>query len=150
MKIFLESINYFLQRDLDKTIQEIEAYELEADLWKIAEGINNSAGNLSLHICGSINYYVGVILGNTGYQRDRDREFSDKDVPKNELVNKLKETKATISPILENLTQDDLEKDYPIQLWKGQNYTTLQMLMHLSIHLGYHLGQINYHRRLLT
>ncbi len=150
MNLILVSINYIFQRDLDKTIKEINTYNLEVDLWKVEDGINNSAGNLSLHICGNLSYFVGVVLGNSGYQRDREAEFSNKNIPRQELNQQLGETKEAISSTLVKLSIDDLEKLYPVQVWKDRNYSTLQFLIHLATHLNYHLGQINYHRRLLT
>ncbi len=150
MNLILESLNNIFQRDLDNTIREINTYNLEADLWKVEDGINNSAGNLSLHLCGNLSYFVGVVLGNSGYQRNRDAEFSDKNIPREELIQKLEETKKSISSTLAKLSIDDLEKLFPVQVWKDRNYSTLQFLIHLATHLNYHLGQINYHRRLLT
>ncbi len=150
MNLILESLNHIFLRDLDKTIKEVNAYNLEVDLWKVKDGINNSAGNLSLHICGNLSYFVGVVLGNTGYQRNREAEFSDKNVPRQELIQKLEETKEAISSTLAKLPIGELEKLYPVQVWKDRNYSTLQFLIHLATHLNYHLGQINYHRRLLT
>ena len=150
MNLILESLNHIFLRDLDKTIKEVNIYNLEADLWKVEDGINNSAGNLSLHICGNLSYFVGVVLGNTGYKRNREAEFSDKNVPRQEMIQKLEETKESISATLAKLPIDELEKLYPVQVWKDRNYSTLQFLIHLATHLNYHLGQINYHRRLLT
>ena len=150
MNLILESLNHIFLRDLDKTIKEVNTYNLETDLWKVEDGINNSAGNLSLHICGNLSYFVGVVLGNTGYQRNREAEFSDKNVPRQELIQKLEEAKEAISSTLAKLPIDELEKLYPVQVWKDRNYSTLQFLIHLATHLNYHLGQINYHRRLLT
>ena len=69
------------ERDLNKVKQEISSYTDEKAIWKTIEGISNSAGNLALHICGNLRHFVGNTLGNSGYIRQRDLEFSSKDIP---------------------------------------------------------------------
>lgn len=134
--------------DLDKLKNEISQYQNEADLWKVAEGISNSGGNLCLHLLGNLNHFIGAMLGNTGYIRQREKEFSDKDVPKQELLDNIELLKGTIDATLAGLTQDDLNKTYPLQLG-GRDFVTDAFLLHLNAHLNYHIGQINYHRRLV-
>lgn len=136
------------ERDLTNLKKELDQFEKEADLWRQAEGINNSAGNLALHICGNLQHFVGYVLGNTGYIREREREFNDKDVPKESIKLEIDKTKDTIFTVLTALSDEDLEKTYPLQLW-NRSFTTGFFLIHLHSHLNYHLGQINYYRRLL-
>ena len=50
---------------------------------------------------------------------------------------------------LANLSDEDFAKTYPIEVF-GQPMTTGYFLTHLATHLNYHLGQINYHRRLVA
>ncbi len=136
------------ERDLTNLKKELDQFEKEADLWRQAEGINNSAGNLALHICGNLQHFVGYVLGNTGYIREREREFNDKDVPKESIKLEIDKTKDTVFTVLTALSDEDLEKTYPLQLW-NRSFTTGFFLIHLHSHLNYHLGQINYYRRLL-
>ena len=67
-------------------------YKNEEDVWKIKEGISNSAGNLTLHLLGNLNHFIGATLGNTGYVRERDKEFSLKNIPRIQLVEDLKKS----------------------------------------------------------
>lgn len=144
-----ESLNKVMQRNLKQLKKEIAAYANEKDLWLTDGEIPNSAGNLCLHLCGNLQHYIGTVLGNSGYIRHRDAEFSTKDVPVNELMLLIDTTMEVISNTLSNLDSERLTKDYPEQIF-GRPMTTEYFLIHLASHLGYHLGQINYHRRLLA
>ena len=138
----------FFERDLDKLAEEINLYKHEDDLWKIKEGISNSAGNLVLYLIGNLNHFIGATLGNTGYARDRDKEFSLKNIHRMQLVEEINNTSAVIKNILSGLSEDDLGKDFPVPFNK-KTLSVSFMLMHLLAHLSYHLGQINYLRRIL-
>jgi uncharacterized damage-inducible protein DinB len=135
-------------RDLSKLKLEIESYPDEKQIWKIEKRIANSAGNLCLHLVGNLNAYIGATLGNTDYIRDRDSEFALKDVPRSELVSRIEQTIQMIQQVLPTLTQDQLASEYPMLVLKEK--TTIEyFLIHLAMHLSYHLGQVNYHRRLV-
>ncbi len=140
-------LSQLFKRDLEKTIRELEAYPSEASLWAVAPGITNSAGNLTLHIVGNLNQFIGVDLGGTSFVRNREAEFASKDVPRSELVAQLEATITTIESVLPRLEAAQLEAIFPKELF-GKPMTTGFFLLHLYGHLSYHLGQINYHRRL--
>ncbi len=137
------------ERDLDKLKAEMEQYSNEADLWKTSGDITNSAGNLTLHLIGNLKHFIGAVLGNSGFIRDRDAEFSTDGVTRNELLTEIDATATIVKSTLEKLTDADLAKTYPIEVF-GHPMTTEFFLVHLTTHLNYHLGQINYHRRLLA
>ena len=143
-----ESLRSLYSRDLNKLKAEIEAYQNEENLWKTDKNIANSAGNLTLHLVGNLNHFIGTHLGNTGYVRQRDLEFSSKNIPQAELIEKVKATAAMIDSVLSQLSDEDLKKEYPLVVFESA-MTTDYFLIHLLAHLDYHLGQINYHRRLL-
>lgn len=134
--------------NLKKLISEIELYRNEEDLWKVEKNISNSAGNLALHIIGNLNTYIGKEIGKKSYIRNRELEFSNINVPRQDLIRCLNETIITIKDSLIKLTEDDLKKDYPVLVFS--EITTIEyLLVHLATHLTYHLGQINYHRRFI-
>ncbi|WP_312297437.1 DinB family protein [Chryseobacterium sp.] len=143
-----ESLRSLYNRDLNKLKTEIEAYQKEENLWKTDKNISNSAGNLCLHLIGNLNHFIGAQLGNTSYIRHRELEFSLKDIPQAELIEKVEATIAMIDSVLPQLSEDDLKKEYPLVVFESK-MTTDYFLIHLVAHLDYHLGQINYHRRLL-
>lgn len=139
-------INLF-ERDLSKLEDEIAAYENEAAIWQVRDGIKNSAGNLCLHLCGNLQHFIGAILGKTGYVRDRDREFSDKHVPLQDLLALVSVTRRTVLTVIVGLSPEALSQPFPEKV-PGE-MSTDKFLVHLYGHLNYHLGQINYHRRLI-
>ena len=146
--MLIETLKSLFNRDLNKLKLEIESYQSENQLWTIDKNISNSAGNLCLHLIGNINTYIGDELGKTGYIRDRPLEFSLKDIPKSELISKIDATILVVNNALDSLAEADLEAIYP-QIVFEKEMTTGYFLVHLSTHLAYHLGQINYHRRLI-
>jgi uncharacterized damage-inducible protein DinB len=143
-----EILKSLFNRDLNKLKIEIESYQDESQLWVIDKNISNSAGNLCLHLIGNINCFIGTELGKTGYIRNRPLEFSLKDIPASEIIAKIDETILVVNNTLDSLTETDLEAIYP-QIVFEKEMTTGFFLVHLSTHLAYHLGQINYHRRLI-
>lgn len=144
----IESLKTLFNRDLNKLKIEIESYQNENAIWVIDKNILNSAGNLCLHLMGNINTYIGARLGNTGYIRNRPLEFSLKDIPSAELISKIENTISMVNEVFDSLTETDLETIYPEIVFEKE-MTTGFFLIHLATHLSYHLGQINYHRRLL-
>jgi hypothetical protein len=144
----IEAFRILFVRDLKKLKLEIESYRSEQNIWKIDGNIANTAGNLCLHLVGNLNTYVGKELGGTGYVRNRDLEFSQKDVSQKELIQKVEQTIEVVDQSLAKLTDKALDEEYPLLVYETKS-TTGFMLGSLLAHLGYHLGQINYHRRLL-
>ncbi len=143
-----DTLSELYARDLSKLKEEIGLYANETDLWMTSGEITNSAGNLTLHLVGNLRHFFGAVLGETGYVRDRDKEFSDSGVSRAELIAGIDQAASDVRSTLEKLTADDLASTYPIEVF-GHPMTTEFFLIHLATHLNYHLGQINYHRRLL-
>ena len=137
------------ERDLAKVRAEIEAYADDADIWKTAGDITNPAGNLCLHISGNLRHFFGGVLGGDGYVRDRDAEFASKNVSRADLLAGVDAALASVRSTLEKLRDDDLAEAYPVEVF-GEPITTGFFVTHLATHLNWHLGQINYHRRLLA
>ncbi len=146
--MLIQILKSLFHRDLERLRQEIDLYKDETKLWYIEKGIANSAGNLCLHLVGNLNTYIGAELGKTGYVRHRELEFSLKDISKAELLSKVDETIRVVEQVLDDLTDEQLSEEYPILVF-AEKTPTQYFLMHLATHLTYHLGQINYHRRLL-
>jgi len=144
-----EVLTQLYERDLNKLKSEIEQYANEADLWKMSGEIPNSGGNLALHLIGNMRHFFGSLLGDTGYVRDRDREFSEAGVSREKLLADIETTLDEVKGTLEKLTAADLSKDYPVEVF-GHPMTTEYFVVHLATHFNYHLGQINYHRRLMS
>ena len=139
-------LNLFL-RDLDKLEAEISSYSNSAAIWSIPPGVLNSGGTLCLHLVGNLQHYIGAVLGGSGYVRDRDAEFGDRDVSVDEMLARIATTRNVLSSTIPALTNDVLQSKYPINVIDRDMSTEL-FLLHLYGHFNYHLGQINYHRRM--
>lgn len=144
-----DTLTQIYERDLEKLKTEIGKYSDEADLWKTTGEISNSAGNLTLHLFGNLNHFIGAVLGGSDYVRNRDAEFSEAGVSKEKLIAEIDKAIVVVTATLKDLTDEDFAKLYPIEVFVHP-MTTEFFLVHLATHLNYHLGQINYHRRLLS
>jgi len=146
--MIVESLKELFRRDLQKLKQEIELYEKDSNLWKVESSIKNSGGNLCLHLIGNLNTFIGNGLAQVGYVRNRVGEFSDKFIDKNVLYKQIDETIEIVNRGLSNVTEEELSGNFPILIWEKETGMVFT-LIHLHSHLTYHLGQINYHRRIL-
>jgi hypothetical protein len=144
----MNNFPHFYNRELKKLREEIAAYPSEESLWLTSGQVKNSGGNLSMHLVGNLNTYIGARLGGTGYVRDRPFEFAGRGIPKATLIASIDDVTGVVDRTLSGLTEADLEKEYPEETPEGR-VSTGHFLLHLAMHLSYHLGQINYHRRLL-
>lgn len=143
------SLIEFFERELLKVKEEIGLYPNERDIWEIPPGIANSGGTLCLHLIGNLNHFIGATLGNSGYVRNRELEFSARNVPRAELIEQLDATVEVVGKTLQAFPESDFDKNFPLDK-HGKEVTNAYMILHLLTHLNYHLGQINYHRRLIT
>jgi hypothetical protein len=146
--MIVKTLKLLFNRDLEKLKTEIESYQDEKNLWRTDDNIKNSGGNLCLHLIGNLNTYIGVALAKTDYVRQRDLEFSLKDIPKAILIQKIEATMLVVEHGLDSLTPEQMSDDFPMVIWEKPSETEYTVI-HLLTHLNYHLGQINYHRRLL-
>lgn len=141
-KIFID----LYKRDLDRLSTEIEAVP-DAFLWQVQPGIINSCGVLTQHLIGNLRHFIGAGLGDTGYERNREREFTNTELSKDVLIGQITELKKEISTVLNSLSEEEFQaqyaKPFPFEA------TVTEALMHLYGHLNYHLGQINYLRRMI-
>ena len=142
-------VHALLRRELAALRREIEAYPEERQIWALPPGLPNSGGTLALHLCGNLQHFIGSVLGATGYVRDRPSEFSRRDVPRAELLAEIDRTVQAVDRGFANLTPEILASDWPEILY-GYRYQAGDFVTHLAVHLGFHLGQVDYHRRVVT
>lgn len=143
-----EVVVEIFNRDLNKLKIEISSYNDEAKLWDVEKGIKNSGGNLCLHLIGNLKQFIGNVLGEKNYIRNRDAEFSLKNISRANLLKEIDETIEIVNSTISSLAEDDFQKTYPVEVF-NKSMTTEFFLISLIAHLDYHLGQINYHRRLI-
>jgi len=142
-----ESLAAFFLRDLERLKKEVEQYHHEANLWHVAEGISNSGGNLVLHLIGNLKGWFGAGLAQDGYRRDFYAEWTQKDVSREKLLEEIEAVKQIVRDTLPQIPPERLKGSYPIPIPYPMNME--EFLFHLLAHFSYHLGQLNYHRRLL-
>ena len=144
-----EDVQRLLVRELRAFAREVELFPDDESLFRTVPGVTNSAGNLALHACGNLKHFVGAVLGGTGYVRNRDLEFQARSGRRADIARELHETAAVVTKTLGRLAPEALEKPYPqpvanVQLPCGR------FLIHLAVHLSFHLGQAGYLRRIVT
>lgn len=147
--LLLQSVAAILDRDLRTLRREVEAYPDEHGLWQEVPGISNVAGTLVLHLAGNLQHYIGARLGQTGYVRDRPAEFARRDVPRSELLRQIEAARTAVKAALSRPVEPDIVAEYP-EAVGGSRVATGDYLIHLATHFAYHLGQIDYHRRVVT
>ena len=143
-----ESLLTLFTRDLNRLKDELNLYASESNIWKVEPNIANSAGNLTLHLIGNLNHFIGATLGHSGYVRVRELEFSQKDIARSVLIEKIDDTIIVLNEVLSKMSNTDMETEYAF-MKPDKMDSAGHFLIHLFGHLAYHLGQINYHRRLL-
>lgn len=146
---FTSSLATIFERDLTQLEKEIKLYATEESVWAIHGDIKNSGGTLCLHVCGNLQHFLGAVLNKNGYIRDREYEFAARHIPRHRLLDEILKTKETVKHTLQQLKPETLDREYPVQVW-GYPVTTIFFLIHLAAHLNYHVGQVNYHRRILS
>lgn len=138
-----------MRRDLEILAGEVLAMP-EHDLWRVTGSVINPVGTLALHMCGNLQHFVGAVLGGTGYVRDREAEFGTRDVGRDEILQRIEETRTMLATVLPALPTDRLTAVMPESPPRYAGRSVGFFLGHLCSHLAYHLGQVNYLRRVLA
>jgi hypothetical protein len=149
MRETIEDLRVVIGRELAAFQREVELFPDDDLLWKTPPGIVNPAGNLALHVCGNLQYYVGAVLGGTGYVRNRELEFSRRSGTRAELVGELAKTAGIVEATLSRLDESLFAGEFP-EAKRAMTFRTHTFLVHVGVHLSFHLGQAGYLRRFLT
>jgi uncharacterized damage-inducible protein DinB len=143
------TVKLLITRELRAVRRELEAYPDDASVWQVVPGVPNTGGTLALHVAGNIRHFIGAIVGRDGYVRDRDAEFSRRDVSRADLIAGLDAAIQSVERALGPASADLLRGAYPEPVAK-RTVAAADFLIHLVAHLAYHLGQLDYHRRVVT
>ncbi len=147
--MLLTALQAMFERDLTAMERELDAYDDEATIWAAVPGHPNSGGALVRHVCGNLQHFLGAVLNASGYQRQRDAEFAGPPSRRADLLAELRRTRDAVGKTLRELPQDQLEREYPLP-FNDARILTSTFLVHLAVHCAFHLGQIDYHRRVVT
>jgi hypothetical protein len=145
----IDDVRRLLVRELETFAREIELFPDDEAVWKTAPGITNSAGNLALHACGNLKHYIGAVLGDTGYVRNREAEFQARAGSREELAREIRWTRDVVLAVLPRVPAETLAGTYPEPVG-GFELPCGRFLLHLAVHLSFHLGQASYLRRFVT
>ena len=145
----LHDIRRMMIRELEAFRREVELFPDDELLWKTVPGVTNSAGNLALHICGNLQYFLGAVIGGSGYVRDREAEFGRRSGTRAELVNELTKTIDVVGDVLARQDTSWLDETFP-SVPNNIKVPGRSFLLHLATHLAFHLGQAGYLRRIVT
>lgn len=143
------SVAAIVDRELETLARELEAYPDDEAVWRLPDGLPNSAGTLVLHLCGNLRHFLGARLGGDGYVRDRPAEFATRDLPRTALLAEIAATRRAAGAALDGADEAPLAEEYPEPVG-GHRFAAGDFLLHLVAHLAYHLGQVDYHRRAVT
>ena len=143
------AVQAILRRELGAVRRSIEVYPDDASLWAERKGLPNAGGTLVLHLAGNLQHFVGAVLGGSGYRRDRDAEFSRRDVSRADLLDEIDAAVQAVDLGMGAVSDEEMSASYPEPI-SGRTIATGDFLVHLAAHLAYHLGQIDYHRRVVT
>jgi hypothetical protein len=132
--------------ELQNAVREVANNLTEKELWTKPIEPGNSIGNLILHLTGNLNHFVGAQLGDSGYIRDREREFTETNGPaRDALLADLNAVVATFRNVVSRLTPGQLAGPHPEprlgMVYKG--------LVHLVAHFALHCGQMSYISRMV-
>lgn len=124
-------------------IRELAAPLSEPQFWTKPFPFGNSFGHLVLHLTGNLNYYIGAQIANTGFVRDREREFSEANPPaKEDALKKLDAVVAMVTETIRAQSSADWMRDYSAM---GTNCANrLDMTMQCAAHMQHHIGQMIY------
>jgi len=147
--MLVAAVTAILDRDLQALAREVMAYPDERALWETPQGVTNSAGTLALHLAGNVRHYFGATLGGTGYVRDRAAEFALRGVPRATILAQIEEARAAVRAAADRVSDERAGDDFP-EVVGGVRVATGEYLIHLVSHFTYHLGQLDYHRRVVT
>jgi uncharacterized damage-inducible protein DinB len=147
--MLVDAVKRCLVRDLAGFNAELDGYRDDATVWALPPGVRNSTGTLVVHGCGNLRHFIGGVLGKSGYVRDRDAEFAVRDLSRSELEKLLAVTRDEVVGALDGLTPEQVAAEYPMPVG-GVTIPTGRFLVHLAVHLTYHLGQADVHRRVVT
>lgn len=115
----------------------------EKQFWTKPFPYGNSFGHLVLHLTGNLSYYIGAQIAETGYIRDRAREFTEPNPPsKEEALTRLNDAVEMVIKTIRTQSSGDWAKAYSAV---GVNCSNrLDMVVQCAAHMQHHLGQMIY------
>ena len=131
-----------LARNLAR-VRELAAPLSDRQFWTKPFPYGNSFGHLVLHLTGNLNYYIAAQIANSGYIRDREREFTESNPPlKEDTLKRLDEAAALVIETIHAQSPEDWAKPYSAVGTDCSN--RLDITMQCAAHMQHHIGQMVY------
>jgi uncharacterized damage-inducible protein DinB len=124
-------------------IRELAAPLSNGQFWQKPFPFGNSFGHLVLHLTGNLNYYIGAQIAQTGYVRDRPREFNEPNPPSKEQA--LERFDAAVGMVVKTIrgqSAGDWLAEYSGAGADAKN--RLEMVLQCAAHMQHHIGQMIY------
>ena len=119
-------------------------------IWKNSFGHGNSIGHLLLHMTGNLNYYIGARVAETGYVRDRDREFTEKHgKSKDDVLAAFDNAIDMVVATIRKQAPEDWLREYSAER-EPQANERFGIFLRCAGHAYHHVGQIIYLARELA
>jgi hypothetical protein len=147
--VFPDDLRAVMVRDLRAAAREVRSYPDDASLWRELPGIANPGGTLALHLAGNLRHFIGKALAGGAYVRDRDREFGARGLTRAEVAAELDAAAEEVEAAFARIPAEAWGREYPLEVG-GRRLPASRFAQHLVSHLGYHLGQLDYHRRVVA
>lgn len=138
-----------LTAEMDQLAEAVRGFVRELtdeQLWRKPTEPGNSVGHLVLHLTGNLSHFIGAQIGGTGYVRDREREFTETEMPsRTVLLERFDAAIATFRRVVEGLDAAKLCAPHP----EVRFGTVLGALVKVTSHFALHRGQMSYIVRLV-
>jgi uncharacterized damage-inducible protein DinB len=132
-------------RNLTEKVHDLSETLSEEQFWTKPYPYGNSFGHLTLHIIGNFNYYIGTEIANTGYVREREREFKEQDHPsKEEVLRRLDEAVELVIATIEAQTEETWSSRYEAEGALDFVSDRFSIMLRCATHFHHHIGQMIY------
>lgn len=135
-----------IEESLPRIIKCLDSLSVE-EIWHKQNENTNSVGNLVLHLCGNVRQYILSGIDGQADVRERDAEFSEKGpIDKEILKSKVTLLMQEVNTALDRIKADDMVREVGVQGFK-ENVTSI--LIHVTEHFSYHVGQITFYTKFI-
>ncbi len=130
-------------KKLAGVVRDLASSLSDEQFWTKPFPYGNSFGHLILHLTGNLNYYIGAQIAQTGYVRDRPREFSETSRPsKAEALKKFDDAIDVVLQTIRSQKDEDWSKPYAAAGSDARD--RFDMVLQCASHLHHHIGQMMY------
>lgn len=144
---FIEDSIHYMELNVPRIVNCLNRLS-EEQVWQQPNASCNSIANLVLHLCGNITQYIVSSLGGAEDNRQRDLEFSTKaGYNKAMLIDKITTVNNRAAEVMHQQDATSLLKRRMVQ---GFDKTGIGIIIHVTEHFSYHVGQIALLTKLLV